>query len=97
MRLAVGQLCVKMSMKRDTGGPKLFPIWSTEGPKTIYKVGQLLPYDNAEYGITVDKAMIRNLSPHNRKFPRLLVLIRAILNADNLPHNTLHHSPFPYC
>jgi len=32
------------SMNRDTGGPKLFPIWSTEGPKTIYKVGQLLTY-----------------------------------------------------
>ena len=31
------------SMKRETGGPKFFPIWSTEGPKTIYKVGQLLP------------------------------------------------------
>jgi len=36
--------------------------------------------------------MICNLSPHNRDFPRLLVLIRAILNADYLPHCTLHHS-----
>ena len=46
-----GSSASNVNEQRDTGGPKLFPIWSTEGPKTIYKVGQLLPYDKAEYGI----------------------------------------------